>query len=158
MSETGSNFAMPAHDLPTLLRKAGSCGLPLMTVETKIVDDDGNEVPTGERGELWVRGPCVAHGYWKQPDLTAKAFVDGWFVTGDAAMRDEDGFFYIVDRKKDLIIVGGVNVFPQDIEDLVSQVEGVRAGRVSAFSNFDPRVQTEQVIILAESDQAGDAA
>lgn len=125
MSETGSNFAMPAHDLPTLLRKAGSCGLPLLTVETKIVDDDGNEVPVGERGELLVRGPCVAHGYWKQPELTAKAFVDGWFVTGDAAMRDEDGFFYIVDRKKDMYISGGENVYPAEVEAALAELTAI---------------------------------
>ncbi len=125
MSETGSNFAMPAHDLETLYRKAGSCGLPLMTVETKIVDDDGNEVPVGERGELWVRGPCVAQGYWKQPELTAKAFVDGWFITGDAAMKDEDGFFYIVDRKKDMYISGGENVYPAEVEAALAELTNI---------------------------------
>lgn len=125
MSETGSNFAMPAHDLETLCRKAGSCGLPLMTVETKIVDDDGNEVPVGERGELWVRGPCVAQGYWKQPELTAKAFVDGWFITGDAAMKDEDGFLYIVDRKKDMYISGGENVYPAEVEAALAELTNI---------------------------------
>lgn len=125
MSETGSNFAMPAHDLPTLLRKAGSCGLPLMTVETKIVDDHGRDVPIGHRGELWVRGPCVALGYWNQPDLTAKAFVDGWFITGDAAMQDADGFFYIVDRKKDMYISGGENVYPAEVEAALAELTAI---------------------------------
>jgi fatty-acyl-CoA synthase len=123
MSETGSNFAMPAHDPVTLLRKAGSCGLPLLTVETKIVDEDGNEVSTGERGELWVRGPSVAMGYWNQPELSSKAFIDGgWFVTGDAAMVDEDGFFYIVDRKKDMYISGGENVYPAEVEAALAEL------------------------------------
>ncbi|MFM7029124.1 MAG: AMP-binding protein [Chakrabartia sp.] len=125
MSETGSNFAMPAHDLATLMRKAGSCGLPLMTVETRIVDDEGQEVPIGERGELWVRGPCVALGYWNQPELTAKAFVDGWFITGDAAMRDADGFFYIVDRKKDMYISGGENVYPAEVEAALAELTAI---------------------------------
>jgi fatty-acyl-CoA synthase len=125
MSETGSNFAMPAHDPETLLRKAGSCGLPLMTVETKIVDNEGNEVPVGERGELWVRGPCVASGYWNQPELTAKAFVDGWFITGDAAMKDADGFFYIVDRKKDMYISGGENVYPAEVEAALAELTDI---------------------------------
>jgi fatty-acyl-CoA synthase len=126
MSETGSNFAMPAHDRDALLRKAGSCGLPLLTVETKIVDDDGNEVPTGERGELWVRGPCVASGYWNQPELSAKAFVEGgWFVTGDAAKVDEDGYFYIVDRKKDMYISGGENVYPAEVEAALAELHEI---------------------------------
>ncbi len=123
MSETGSNFAMPAHDPATLLRKAGSCGLPLLTVETKIVDEDGNEVPTGERGELWVRGPSVGMGYWNQPELSAKAFIEGgWFVTGDAAMMDDEGFFYIVDRKKDMYISGGENVYPAEVEAALAEL------------------------------------
>jgi fatty-acyl-CoA synthase len=125
MSETGSNFAMPAHDPEALLRKAGSCGLPLMTVETKIVDDDGKEVPIGERGELWVRGPCVASGYWNQPELTAKAFVDGWFITGDAALKDADGYFYIVDRKKDMYISGGENVYPAEVEAALAELTDI---------------------------------
>ncbi len=125
MSETGSNFAMPAHDMEALLRKAGSCGLPLLTVETKIVDDDGNEVPVGQRGELWVRGPSVGMGYWNQRELTAKAFVDGWFITGDAAMRDADGYFYIVDRKKDMYISGGENVYPAEVEAAIAEMTDV---------------------------------
>ncbi len=125
MSETGSNFAMPAHDPATLLRKAGSCGLPLLTVQTKIIDDDGVEVPTGERGELLVRGPSVGMGYWNQPELTAKAFVDGWFLTGDAAMVDNEGFFYIVDRKKDMYISGGENVYPAEVEAALAELPAV---------------------------------
>jgi fatty-acyl-CoA synthase len=97
--------------------------LPLLTVETKIVDEDGNEVSTGERGELWVRGPSVAMGYWNQPELSSKAFIDGgWFVTGDAAMVDEDGFFYIVDRKKDMYISGGENVYPAEVEAALAEL------------------------------------
>lgn len=125
MSETGSNFGMPTHDQQVLIDKAGSCGLPFLTVETKIVDEDGNEVPVGERGELWVRGPCVASGYWNQPETTAKAFRDGWFITGDAALRDEDGFFYIVDRKKDMYISGGENVYPAEVEAVIAELTNV---------------------------------
>jgi fatty-acyl-CoA synthase len=126
MSETGSNFAMPAHDLGTLLRKAGSCGLPLLTVETRIVDEAGVEVSAGERGELWVRGPSVGMGYWNQPELSAKAFIEGgWFVTGDAALRDDEGFFYIVDRKKDMYISGGENVYPAEVEAALAELPQV---------------------------------
>jgi len=125
MSETGSNFAMPPHNLDILLSKAGSCGLPLMMIEAKIVGEDGNEVPTGERGELWLRGPSIASGYWHQPELTAKAFPDGWFVTGDAATCDEDGFYYIVDRKKDMYISGGENVYPAEVEAAIAEMTAV---------------------------------
>ena len=125
MSETGSNFAMPANDPATIIRKAGSSGLPLMMVETRIVDEEGREVPTGETGELWVRGPSVTPGYWKQPELTAKAFEDGWFKTGDAAIQDEEGFFYIVDRKKDMYISGGENVYPAEIERTLSELTDI---------------------------------
>jgi fatty-acyl-CoA synthase len=122
MSETGSNFAIPPMDLSEMLRKAGSCGLPLMTVQTKIIDDDGNEVAPGEQGELLVRSPSVAMGYWQQPELTAKAFVDGWFHTGDAAMQDDEGYFYIVDRKKDMYISGGENVYPAEVEAALAEL------------------------------------
>jgi fatty-acyl-CoA synthase len=121
MSETGSNFGMPTHDIDLLCRKAGSCGLPYMTVETRVVDDEGREVPAGQVGELWLRGPCIASGYWNQPEATAKAFRDGWFLTGDAAMKDEHGFFYIVDRKKDMYISGGENVYPAEVEAAITE-------------------------------------
>ncbi len=125
MSETGSNFGMPTHDLQTLCKKAGSCGLPFMTIETKIVDDHGQEVPKGQVGELWLRGPCIASGYWNQPETTAKAFRDGWFITGDAARVDEDGFYYIVDRKKDMYISGGENVYPAEVEAVLAELSQV---------------------------------
>lgn len=125
MTETGSNFGMPTHDPALLLTKAGSCGLPFLTVEARIVDEDGNEVPVGERGELWVRGPSVTSGYWNQPETTAKAFHDGWFITGDTALRDEDGFFYIVDRKKDMFISGGENVYPAEVEAAIAELAEV---------------------------------
>lgn len=125
MSETGSNFAIPPFELPEMMRKAGSCGLPLMTVRTKVVDDEGNEVGAGEQGELLVAGPSVAQGYWQQPELTAKAFIDGWFYTGDAAMRDEEGYFYIVDRKKDMYISGGENVYPAEVEAALAELPEV---------------------------------
>jgi acyl-CoA synthetase (AMP-forming)/AMP-acid ligase II len=76
----------------------------------------------GEQGELLVSGPSVASGYWQQPELTAKAFVDGWFHTGDAAMRDEEGYFYIVDRKKDMYISGGENVYPAEVEAALAEL------------------------------------
>lgn len=125
MSETGSNFAIPPFELSEMLRKAGSCGLPLMTQQTRIVDDEGRDVAPGEQGELLVAGPSVASGYWEQPELTAKAFVNGWFHTGDAAMQDEEGYFYIVDRKKDMYISGGENVYPAEVEAALAELAEV---------------------------------
>jgi long-chain acyl-CoA synthetase len=106
-------------------RKLGSVGPPLPGVEVRVADDDGNPLPVGEVGELLVRGPNVMLGYWKAPEATAEAIVDGWLRTGDMARLDEDGFIYIVDRKKDMIIVGGMNVYPREVEDVICQIPGV---------------------------------
>lgn len=125
MSETGSNFGMPTRDLAVLAGKAGSCGLPFMTIEARIVDDEGREVPIGEVGELQLRGPCITSGYWKQPELTAHAFVDGWFRTGDLARCDRDGFYYIADRKKDMYISGGENVYPAEVEAVIAELTDI---------------------------------
>lgn len=125
MSETCSNFGMPAHDLTQIRKKAGSCGLPFMALEAKVVDDNGLSLIDGQTGELWVRGPCVTQGYWNQPEATAKAFRDGWFCTGDAARRDADGYYYIVDRRKDMYISGGENVYPAEIEAVVAELPSV---------------------------------
>jgi fatty-acyl-CoA synthase len=76
-------------------------------------------------GELWLRGPCITSGYWNQPETTAKAFRDGWFLTGDAAMRDEDGFYYIVDRRKDMYISGGENIYPAEVEAAIAELTEV---------------------------------
>jgi long-chain acyl-CoA synthetase len=101
-------------------RKAGSIGTPIAGVAMKVVDDERNEVATGEVGEIAIRGHNVMKGYWRRPDATAQAIdADGWFYTGDMARVDEDGCFFIVDRKKDLIIRGGYNVYPREIEELL---------------------------------------
>jgi fatty-acyl-CoA synthase len=97
--------------------KPGSAGIAPFFTDVKIVDDDGHDVPDGERGEIVVRGPNVMKGYWNRPDATAEVIVDGWFHTGDIGKRDEDGYFYILDRKKDMIISGGENVYPAEVED-----------------------------------------
>ena len=101
------------------LLKAGSCGLPEFLAEVKVVDDDGNEVGPEELGEVIMRADFVMKGYWNNPEATAEAIRDGWLYTGDIAKRDEDGFFYIMDRKKDMIISGGENIYPAEIEDAV---------------------------------------
>lgn len=130
MSETGSNFAMPVHDVDRLIAKAGSCGLPLIGVQMRIVDDEGQDVPRGQTGELWLRGPSITPGYWNQPELTARAFHDGWFKTGDAAMQDADGFTYLVDRRKDMYISGGENVYPAEVEAVLAELADVAEAAV----------------------------
>jgi len=101
-------------------RKVGSIGVPIPDTECRIVDliDGRTDLPTGETGELLVKGPQVMTGYWNKPDATADTLVDGWLHTGDIAQMDAEGYFYIVDRKKDMIISGGYNVYPRDIEEV----------------------------------------
>ncbi|MCS6949031.1 MAG: long-chain fatty acid--CoA ligase [Armatimonadota bacterium] len=101
------------------VRKPGSVGLPIPGVEMKIFDDNDNEVPVGELGEIVVRGENVMLGYYNQPEATAEAMRSGWYHTGDIGKMDEDGYFYIVDRKKDMIIVGGLNVYPREVEEVL---------------------------------------
>jgi fatty-acyl-CoA synthase len=134
-----------------------SVGSPLEGVDLRVVGADGSELPDREIGELRVRSPFNLDGYYRNPEATREAFVDGWYRTGDLGYRVGDAF-YVVGRSKDIFIVSGVNVFPQDIEDLVGAIEGMRPGRVSVFAEFDPRQQTERVVILAESPLEGEAA
>ncbi len=101
--------------------KPGSVGLPPPLYEMRIVDNQGNDLPPGEVGEIIGHGPITMPGYYKRPDLTAEAIKDGWLYSGDLGYVDEDGFLFLVDRKKDLIISGGVNVYPRDIEEIVVQ-------------------------------------
>ena len=102
------------------LARLGTVGMPVAGTAFKVINDEGNEVPLGERGELCIQGPQVMKGYWQQPEATAQALdAEGWFKTGDIAVIDPDGFTRIVDRKKDMIIVSGFNVYPNEIEDVI---------------------------------------
>ena len=97
-------------------RKPASTGVPSATGEVKVVDDKGNELPRGEVGELWYKGPIVVRGYWQNEQATRETFVDGWIKTGDLAKIDDEGFVYIVDRAKDIVIRGGENIACQEVE------------------------------------------
>jgi len=118
-------------------RKTGSVGVPPAFFEIRILDEEGRDVPKGEVGEIAGRGPIMMPGYYKRPDLTALAIVSGWLRTGDMGRLDDDGFLYLVDRKKDLIISGGANVFPRDIEEVIVRHPAVKEAAV--FGVPDPR-------------------
>jgi fatty-acyl-CoA synthase len=107
---------MPGKDA---LRKKGSIGLPVFYADIRIVDQDGKEMPPGERGEMVVKGPTLMSGYWNKPEETAKTIVDGVLHTGDVAVKDKDGFVYIVDRMKDMYRSGGENVYPAEMEKIL---------------------------------------
>jgi long-chain acyl-CoA synthetase len=106
---------------PDAERRPGSIGTPIEGVQVRLVDEGGNEVPTGSPGEIQVKGPNVMKGYWNLPEATDASIKDGWFSTGDIAVVDADGYYWIVDRKKDLIIRGGYNVYPREIEDALHE-------------------------------------
>ena len=112
------------------LRKLGSTGKPLMHTEARIVNDAGGDCGPDEIGELWVAGPNITPGYWNRPDATASAFVGRWLKTGDAARQDSDGFYYIVDRWKDMYISGGENVYPAEVENVLYQLPQVAEAAV----------------------------
>jgi fatty-acyl-CoA synthase len=114
LTEVGVNcFSMTDEDA---LRKMGSVGKPIFHSRMRLVDADGNDVPTGQTGELLIAGPHVCAGYWNRPEATAESLRDGWFHTGDMARQDEEGYFYIAGRFKDMIISGGENVYAAEVE------------------------------------------
>jgi long-chain acyl-CoA synthetase len=115
---------------PGRQRKAGSIGTPIAGVEFRLLDDEGQDVAPGESGEIAIRGHNVMKAYWHKPDETAAAFVEGWFRTGDIARVDDDGYYYIVDRKKDLIIRGGLNVYPREVEEVLYENPAVMEAAV----------------------------
>ena len=120
------------------IHKVGAIGIPGYGWEAKIVDEQGNEVPQGEVGELAVKGPGVMTCYYKDPKATAEVLKDGWLYTGDMAMQDEDGFIYLVDRKKDVIITGGENLYPVQIEDFLRAHPAIKD--VAVIGLPDPRL------------------
>src|SRR6185312_5972420 len=115
---------------PDKERKPGSIGTPIRDVQMQVFDEHDNELPPGEVGEIVIRGPNVMKGYWRKPDATAEAMRGGWFHSGDLARMDEDGYFFIVDRKKDLIIRGGYNVYPREVEEVLYEHPAVAEAAV----------------------------
>jgi malonyl-CoA/methylmalonyl-CoA synthetase len=127
MSETGMNFSNPLRGK----RKPGSIGLPLPALQVRVVDPESpKEVDQGQVGEIWIKGPGITPGYWQKPEATARAFVDGWFRTGDLGRVDEEGYYYLTDRLKHIIISGGENISPKEIESVINRFEGIAESSV----------------------------
>ena len=122
-------------DKEDAVRKAGSAGKPALNMEMRVVGDNGADAQTGTIGELWVKGPNITKGYWNQPEVTAASFTDGWLHTGDAALVDDEGYYFIVDRWKDMYISGGENVYPAEVENVLYQNESIAEAAVIGISD-----------------------
>ncbi len=134
---------------------SGTIGMPMPDTDVVLLDDDGNEVPPGGRGEIAIRGPQVMAGYWQRPDETAKVMTaEGFFRTGDIGEVDERGYFKIVDRKKDMILVSGFNVYPNEVEDVVALLPGVL--ECAAVGVPDEKAGEAVKIVIVKKDAALD--
>ena len=142
--------ARPAVDGRTTI-KLMSSGRPLSNTRLRILDETGQDMMEGVIGEIAIQSDCILTGYYNRPDLIAKAFRDGWYLTGDYGYLSK-GELFVTGRKKDMLIIGGKNVYPQDIEAIACEVPGVHPGRVVAFGVFDERSGTEEVALVVEVD------
>ncbi len=138
---------------PDRERKPGSIGTPIEGVEMRVVDEDDNPVPQGEIGEIVIRGHNIMKGYWQRPDATAEAMRGGWFHSGDMARVDTDGYFYIVDRKKDLIIRGGYNVYPREVEEVLYEHPMVREAAVLGVPHDEWGEEVGAAIVLHDGEE-----
>ncbi len=150
LSET-SPVACSNH--PDRERKPGSIGTPLEGVEMRVVDEDDNEVPQGEVGEIVIRGHNIMKGYWQRPEATAEAMRGGWFHSGDMARTDEEGYFYIVDRKKDLIIRGGYNVYPREVEEVLYEHPKIREAAVLGVPHDEWGEEIGAAVVLHDGEE-----
>ena len=137
-------------------RKVGSIGVPFWGVELKTVDENNEEVPVGEHGELLVRGHNVMKGYYNNPEATEESMKNGWFYTGDVATKDEDGYFFIVDRVKDLVVRGGYNVYPREVEEAIYEHPGVAEVAVIGVPHEDLGEEVVAVIAMEEGESASE--
>jgi fatty-acyl-CoA synthase len=134
------------------VRKIGSVGTPMLNVEVRVVDDAMNDVPPGEVGEIVYRSPMVMKEYWNKPEATAEAFAGGWFHSGDLVRQDEDGYFYVVDRKKDMIISGGENIYCAEVENVLAA--HAKVGEVALIGVPDARYGEAPLAVIAPRDPA----
>jgi long-chain acyl-CoA synthetase len=150
LSET-SPVACSNH--PEMERKPGSIGTPIDGVEMRIVDENDEPLPQGEVGEVVIRGHNVMKGYWQRPDATEEAMRGGWFHSGDMAKTDEDGYFYIVDRKKDLIIRGGYNVYPREVEEVLYEHPKIREAAVVGVPHDEWGEEIGAAVVLHDGEE-----
>jgi acyl-CoA synthetase (AMP-forming)/AMP-acid ligase II len=153
----GERVARPVAGAGPESVKMLSAGRPLPNVRLRVLDDQRRDLPERHVGELALQSDCMLTGYYNRPDLTAQALLDGWYLTGDLGYM-VDGEVYVTGRIKDLIIVGGKNVHPQDLEALAAEVPGVHPGRVAAFGIFNADLGTEDVVVAAEVDTDDETA
>lgn len=139
---------------PELVRRINSCGREAMVTEVRVVDEEDNDVPVGEVGEIIIRGKNVMKGYWKDPELTAKTLRGGWLHTGDLATVDEHGFIYIVDRKNDMIITGGENVYPYEVERVLYEHPAVLTAAVVGVKSEKWGEEVTAVVVLKQGETA----
>ncbi len=145
LSETSPTASFNRQDRP---RKVGSIGLPIWGVEMRIVDDDMNELPPGEKGEIVIRGHNIMKGYYKRDEANEEVFRGGWFHSGDVGYMDEEGYFYIVDRTKDMIIRGGFNVYPRELEEVLMTHPDVSLAAVIGVPHEEYGEEVKAYIIL----------
>jgi long-chain acyl-CoA synthetase len=138
-------------------RKPGSIGTPIEGVEMKLVDDDGNDTPKGEIGEIVIKGHNVMKGYWRREEATAEAIKDGWFHSGDMGKIDDDGYFFIVDRKKELIIRGGYNVYPREIEEVLYEHPAVQEAAVIGVEDEKMGEEVGAAVVLKKGEDVSES-
>ncbi len=155
MTETTATFTTHIGD--EYEAKPDSCGPALPVCDMKVVDEAGEDLPSGKVGELWVRGPNVVKGYWNKPEATAATFANGWLKTGDLAWLDEEGFGYIVDRKKDMLIRGGENIYCIEVEDALYQHPAVMDAALIGLPHHTLGEEPAAVVTLAPGAQASEA-
>jgi long-chain acyl-CoA synthetase len=131
--------------------RKGSIGLPAPSTEVAIKDEDGKDVPIGDRGEICVRGPQVMPGYWQRPIETKETFFDDWFRTGDIGVMDNDGFVKIVDRMKDMVLVSGFNVYPNEVEDVIADMEKVLEVAVIGVPDEKTTEAVKAIVVKADA-------
>jgi long-chain acyl-CoA synthetase len=155
MTETTSTFT--GHQAEDYELRPDSCGPALPVGEMKVIDADGNELPAGRVGELWVKGPNVVKGYWNKPQATAETFIDGWLRTGDIVRLDDEGFCYILDRSKDMLIRGGENIYCVEVENTLYEHPAVIDAAVVAIPHHTLGEEPGAVVTLKHGTRASEA-
>ena len=154
MSETGMNFSNPV----TGTQKPGSIGLPLPSVQVRVVNPETlTDVETGQIGEFWLKSPSITPGYWEKPDETRKAFSSGWFRTGDLGYMDQDGYYYLTDRMKNIIISGGENISPMEVETVINQLDDIAESAVVGIPDDQWGEKVVAAIVLKNENRVTEA-